>query len=135
MEVGDGFETIPLGSNNWSEFSRCLAGLQQVIGFRQYIEMVRNYKILTKAVFKMKPIDNFKLNEILSKIKNIVESKFAKVEYIHVYCARSDVIAIATSHSEKDRMEAVFNRNWDLKLKQLTTTSEKWIIENSKLWK
>ena len=33
LEVGDGFETIPLGSNNLGEFSGCLAGLQQVIGF------------------------------------------------------------------------------------------------------
>ena len=86
----------------------------------------------------MKPIDNFELNEILSKIKNIVESKFAKVKYTHVYCKfnkRSDVIATAASHFEKDEIEAVFDRNWDSRLKQLITTSEEWIIENSKLWK
>ena len=27
LEVGGGFETIPLGSNNLCEFSRCLASL------------------------------------------------------------------------------------------------------------
>ena len=32
-------------------------------------------------------------------------------------------------------MEAVFDRNWDPRSKQLATTSEEWIIENSKLWK
>ena len=33
LKVGGGFETIPLGSNNLSEFLGCLARLQQVIGF------------------------------------------------------------------------------------------------------
>ena len=33
LKVGGGFETIPLDSNNLGEFSGCLAGLQQVIGF------------------------------------------------------------------------------------------------------
>ena len=42
LEVGGGFETIPLGSNNLSEFSGCLAGLQQVIGFGQHVEMVED---------------------------------------------------------------------------------------------
>ena len=115
LEVGGGFETIPLGSNNLGEFLGCLAGLQQVIGFGQHVEMVGNCKILTEAVPKTKPIDNFELNEILSKIRNIVESKFAKVKYTHVYCKfnkRSDVIATAASHSEEDGMEAVFDRNW-----------------------
>ena len=95
-----------------------------------------NCKILTEAAPKMKLIDNFELNEILSKIRNIAESKFAKVEYTHVYCEfnkRSDVIAMAASHSKEDGMEAVFNRNWDPRSKQLTTISEEWIIENSKL--
>ena len=136
LEVGGGFETIPLGSNNLGEFSGCLAGLQQVIGFGQHVEMVGDYKILTKVVSKTKPIDNFELNEILSKIRNIVESKFAKVEYTHVYCEfnkRSDAIATAASHSEEEGMEAVFDQNWDPRSKQLATTSEEWIIENSKL--
>ena len=138
LEVGDGFETIPLGSNNLNEFLKCLAGLQQVIGFGQHVEMVGDCKILIEAVSKMKPIDNFELNEILSEIKNIAESKFAKVEYTHVYCEfnkRLDVIAMAASHFEEDGMEAMFDRNWDSRLKQLATTSEEWIIENSKLWK
>ena len=133
-----GFETIPLDSNNLGEFLGCLAGLQQVIGFEQHVEMVGNYKILTEAVPKMKPINNFELNEILSEIRDIAESKFAKVKYTHVYCEfnkRSDAIATAASHSEEDGMEAVFDRNWDLRTKQLTTISEEWIIENSKLWK
>ena len=114
LEVGGGFETIPLGLNNLSEFSGCLAGLQQVIGFGQHVEMVGNCKILTKVAPKMKSINNFKLNKILSKIKNIAESKFTKVEYIHVYYEfnkRSDAIATAASHFEEDEMEAVFNRN------------------------
>ena len=138
LEVGGEFETIPLSSNNLGEFSRCLAGLQQVIGFGQRIEMVGDCKILTEAAPKMKSIDNFKLNEILSEIKNIAKSKFAKVEYIHVYHEfnkRSDVIAMVASYFEEDRMEAVFDRNWDPRSKQLATTSEEWIIENSKLWK
>ena len=100
--------------------------------------MVRDCKILTEVAPKTKPIDNFKLNEILSKIKNIAESKFAKVEYTHVYYEfnkRLDAIAITANHSEEDGMEAVFNRNWNPRLKQLATTSEEWIIENSKLWK
>ena len=90
------------------------AGLQQIIGFGQCVEMVGDCKILTKAVSKTKPIDNFEFNEILSEIRNIVESKFAKVKYTHVYCEfnkRSDVITTAASHSEEDGMEAVFNRN------------------------
>ena len=33
----------------------------------------------------MKPIDNFEFNEILFEIRNIIESKFVKVEYTHVY--------------------------------------------------
>ena len=33
LEVGGGFETISLSSNNLGEFLGCLAGLQQVIGF------------------------------------------------------------------------------------------------------
>ena len=138
LEVGGGFETISLGSNNLGEFSGCLAGLQQVIGFGQCVEMVEDCKILTEAVPKTKPIDNFELNEILSKIRNIAESKFAKVEYTHMYCEfnkRSDVIATAASHFEEDGIEAVFDRNWDPRSKQLATTSEEWIIENSKLWK
>ena len=138
LEVGGGFETIPLGSNNLGEFSGCLAGLQQVIGFGQRVEMVGDCKILTEAAPKMKPIDNFELNEILSEIRNIAESKFAKVEYTHVYREfnkRSDAIATAASHSKEDGMEAVFDRNWDPRSKQLATTSEEWIIENSKLWK
>ena len=138
LEVGGGFETIPLGSNNLGEFSGCLAGLQQVIGFGQHVEMVGDCKILTEAAPKTKLIDNFKLNEILSEIRNIAKSKFAKVEYTHVYREfnkRSDVIATAASHSEEDGMEAVFDRNWDPRSKQLATTSEEWIIENSKLWK
>ena len=73
LKVGGGFETIPLGSNNLGEFSRCLAGLQQVIGFGQHVEMVGNCKILTEAAPKTKLIDNFELNEILSEIRNIVE--------------------------------------------------------------
>ena len=76
--------------------------------------MVGDCKILTEAAPKTKPIDNFELNEILSEIRNIVESKFAKVEYTHVYHEfnkRSDVIATAASHSEEDGMEAVFDRN------------------------
>ena len=77
LEVGGGFETIPLGSNNLGEFSGCLAGLQQVIGFRQHVEMVGDCKILTEAAPKTKLIDNFELNEILSEIRNIAESKFA----------------------------------------------------------
>ena len=136
LEVGGGFETIPLGSNNLGEFLECLASLQQVIGFGQCVKMVGDCKILTEVVSKMKPIDNFELNEILSEIRNIAESKFAKVEYTHVYCEfnkRSNVIATAASHSKEDGMEAVFDRNWDSRLKQLTTTSEEWIIENSKL--
>ena len=48
---------------------------------------------------------------------------------------RSDAIVMAASHSEEDGMEAVFDRNWDPRSKQLATTSEEWIIENSKLWK
>ena len=138
LKVGGGFETIPLSSNNLGEFSGCLAGLQQVIGFGQHVEMVGDCKILTKAVPKTKPIDNFELNEILSEIKNIAESKFAKVEYTHMYCEfnkKSDVIATAASHFEEDEMKAVFDRNWDSRSKQLTTTSEEWIIENFKLWK
>ena len=138
LEVGGGFETIPLGSNNLGEFSGCLAGLQQVIGFGQHVEMVGDCKILTEVVPKTKPIDNFEFNEILSEIRNIAESKFAKVKYTHVYHEfnkRSDAIATATSHFEKDGMEAVFDRNWDPRSKQLATTSEEWIIENSKLWK
>ena len=89
--------------------------------------MVGDCKILTEAVPKMKPIDNFELNEILSKIRNIAESKFAKVKYTHVYHEfnkRSDVIATAASHFEEDGMEAVFDRNWDPRLKQLATISE-----------
>ena len=39
LEVGGGFETIPLDSNNLGEFLGCLAGLQQVIGFGQHVEM------------------------------------------------------------------------------------------------
>ena len=100
--------------------------------------MVGDCKILTKTTPKMKSIDNFELNEILSKIRNIAESKFAKVEYTHVYCEfnkRSDVIATAASHFEEDGMEAVFDRNWDPRSKQLATISKEWIIENSKLWK
>ena len=84
----------------------------------------------------MKSINNFKFNEILSKIKNIAKSKFAKVKYIHVYHEfnkRLDVIVIATSHFEENGIEAVFDRNWDLRMKQLATISEEWIIENSKL--
>ena len=138
LEVGGEFETIPLSSNNLGEFLRCLAGLQQVIGFGQHVEMVGDCKILTEAVSKTKPIDNFELNEILSEIRNIAESKFAKVKYTHMYCEfnkRSDAIAMAASHSEENGMEAVFDRNWDPRSKQLTTTSEEWIIENSKLWK
>ena len=53
----------------------------------------------------------------------------------HEFNKRSDAIATAASHFEEDGMEAVFDRNWDSRLKQLTTTSEEWIIENSKLWK
>ena len=79
LEVGSGFETIPLNSNNLGEFSGCLAGLQQVIGFEQCVEMVGDCKILTEAAPKTKPIDNFELNEILFEIRNIAESKFAKV--------------------------------------------------------
>ena len=138
LKVEGRFETIPLGSNNLGEFLRCLTGLQYVIGFGQHVEMVGDCKILTEAVPKIKSINNFELNEILSKIKNIVESKFAKVEYTHVYHKfnkRSDVIATAASHFEEDGMEAVFDRNWDSKSKQLAITSEEWIIENSKLWK
>ena len=78
-------KTIPLSSNNLSEFLGCLASLQQVIGFGQCVEMVGDCKILIEAASKTKPIDNFELNEILSEIRNIVESKFAKVEYTHVY--------------------------------------------------
>ena len=113
---------------SWSTTSYC---------FGQHVEMVGNCKILTEAVPKTKLIDNFELNEILSEIRNIAESKFAKVKYTHVYYKfnkRSDVIAMAASHFEEDGMEAVFDRNWDPKSKQLTTTSEEWIIENSKLW-
>ena len=76
--------------------------------------MVGDCKILTEAVPKTKSIDNFELNEILFEIRNIAESKFAKVKYIHVYCEfnkRSDVIATAASHFEEDGMEAVFDRN------------------------
>ena len=54
LEVGGGFETISLGSNNLGEFLKCLAGLQQVIGFGQHVEMVGDCKILTEAVPKMK---------------------------------------------------------------------------------
>ena len=100
--------------------------------------MVGNCKILTEAVSKTKPIDNFELNEILSEIRNIAKSKFAKMEYTHVYYEfnkRSDVIATTANHFEEDGMEAVFDRNWDPRSKQLATTSEEWIIENSKLWK
>ena len=100
--------------------------------------MVKNCKILIEAAPKMKPINNFELNEILSEIKNIAESKFAKVKYTHVYYEfnkRSDAIATAASHFEEDGMKVVFNRNWDSRSKQLATTSEEWIIENSKLWK
>ena len=53
-----------------------------------------------------------------------------------MYCEfnkRSDAIATATSHFEEDGMEAVFDRNWDPRSKQLATTSEEWIIENFKL--
>ena len=53
LEIGSGFESIPLGSNNLDEFSGCLAGLQQV-SFEQHIEI--DCKILTEAVPKMKPI-------------------------------------------------------------------------------
>ena len=81
LEVGSGFETIPLNSNNLGEFSGCLAGLQQVIGFRQCVKMVGDCKILTEIAPKTKPINNFELNEILSEIRNIAESKFAQVEY------------------------------------------------------
>ena len=127
LEVGEGFETIPLSSNNLSEFLECLVGLQQVIGFGQHVEMVGDCKILTEAAPKTKPIDNFELNEILFEIKNIAKSKFAKVEYTHMYHKfnkRSDAIATTTSHSEKNGIEAVFDRNWDPRLKQLTTTSK-----------
>ena len=136
LEVGGGFETIPLGSNNLSEFSGCLACLQQVIGFGQCVKMMGDCKILTEAVSKTKSIDNFEFNEILSKIKNIVESKFVKMEYTHVYHEfnkRSDAIATAASHSKENGMEAVFDRNWDPRSKQLATASEEWIIKNSKL--
>ena len=81
--------------------------------------MVGDYKILIEAAPKMKPIDNFELNEILFEIKNIVESKFAKVKYTHVYCEfnkRSDVIATATSHSKEDGMEAVFDKKLGSKI-------------------
>ena len=37
---------------------------------------------------------------------------------------RSDAITTAASHFEENGMEAVFDRNWDLRSKQLTTTSE-----------
>ena len=114
LEVGGGFETIPLDSNNLDEFLGCLASLQQVIGFGQHVEMVGDCKILTEAVPKTKPINNFELNEILSEIRNIAESKFAKVEYIHMYHEfnkRSNVITTAASHSEEDGMEAVFDKN------------------------
>ena len=77
-------KTIDTKSINLCEFSECLAGLQQVIDFGQYVEMVEDCKILTEAVSKMKSIDNFELNEILFEIRNIAESKFVKVEYTHV---------------------------------------------------
>ena len=113
LKAGGEFKTIPLSSNNLGEFLRCLADLQQVIGFEQHVEMMGNCKILTKVVPKTKPIDNFEFNEILSEIRNIAESKFAKVKYTPVYCEfnkRSDVIIIAASHSEEDEMEAFFLR-------------------------
>ena len=40
LKVEGGFETIPLSSNNLSEFLGCLADLQQIIGFGQYVKMV-----------------------------------------------------------------------------------------------
>ena len=76
---------ISLSSNNLRKFFKYLTKLQQVIGFGQCIEMVGNCKILIEIILKMKSIDNFKLNKILSEIRNIVESKFTKIKYIHVY--------------------------------------------------
>ena len=78
LEVGGGFETIPLDSNNLGEFLGCLVGIQQVIGFGQHVEMVGHCKILTEAAPKTKPIDNFEFNEILSEIRNIAESNLPK---------------------------------------------------------
>ena len=98
--------------------------------------MVENCKILTEAVSKIKSINNFKFNKILFKIKNITKSRFAKIEYIYMYWKfnkKLDVIVIATNHFKENEMEVVFDRNWNLRFKQLTTISEEWIIENFKL--
>ena len=114
LKVEGGFETIPLNSNNLNEFLRCLTSLQQVIGFEQHVEMMEDCKILTEAVSKTKLINNFEFNEILSEIRNIIESKFAKVKYTHMYCEfnkRSDAITTTASHFEENGMEAVFDRN------------------------
>ena len=65
VEVRGRFKTILLNSNNLKEFSKCLTDLQQIIDFEQYIEMVRDCKILTEVILKIKSINNFKFNKIL----------------------------------------------------------------------
>jgi len=135
-EVGGGFETIPLGSNNIGEFTGCLRGIEQAKFFCNQIEVVGDCKILTEVAPKSKQVENYELNEILSEIRRAM-ANFKEVKFTHVkreLNKRADAIASAASWSEEDGMEAVWDKGWDPRKTQISETSEEWIILHSELW-
>ena len=67
-KICGGFETIPLGSNNISEFTGCLKGMQCVRSMMNKIEVVGDCMILTKAAPKTYAIKNYVLNKLLCEI-------------------------------------------------------------------
>ena len=82
-EICGGFETIPLGSNNISEFTGCLKGMQCTRSMMNEIEVVGDCIILTKAAPKTYAIKNYALNELLCEIRKLVMC-FDEIEFIHV---------------------------------------------------
>ena len=134
-EICGGFETILFRSNNISEFTGCLKGMQCTRSMTNEIEVIGNCMILTKAVPKTHAIKNYALNELLCEICKLAIC-FDEIEFTHVpqeHNKQVDAIATAASWSKEDGTYAVNDHHWDPRSQHVVETSEEWIIVNSTL--
>ena len=89
--------------------------------------------ILIKAAPKNHNISNHELNLLLIEIR-ATAVRFEDIEFIHIFYKlnkHADAIATAVSWSVMDGIAAVNDLKWNLCIRQVGKTEEKWIVDNS----
>jgi ribonuclease HI len=136
VEVSQGAETIPFGTNNVGEFLGALRGLEGGAGRGESVDVIGDCEILTKAMNEGRMVSDPDLARIQSQIFEAMK-KFTKVRFFHVtreFNKRADQIATAASISVEAGRKACADPAWDPRTEKALPTPPIVIVERSERW-